>query len=147
MKVCTELNLPLKVFGRDFGGFESELKDMAGSTVEFVGEVTDSEKWELMRNAKAYISPSEFEDFGVLNVEVMAAGTPVIALGQGGALESIVDGKTGVFFDEPTVESLKSAIKKFEKMKLIPEDCRKQASKFSKERFEKEIHKFIQSKV
>jgi len=139
VKVCTELNLPLKVFGRDFGGFEEELRNIAGPTVEFVGEVTDKEKWELMRNALAYISPSEFEDFGVLNVEVMAAGTPVIALGQGGALESIVDGKTGVFFEEPTVESLQKAIKKFEKMNLKSEDCRKQAEKFSKKRFIQEI--------
>jgi glycosyltransferase involved in cell wall biosynthesis len=120
---------------------------MAGPTVKFVGEVSDEEKWKLMAGAKAYISPSEFEDFGVLNVEVMAAGTPVIALGQGGALESIVDGKTGVFFSEPNVESLTKAIKKFEKMKFKPEDCRRQAEKFSKERFVKEIEKFVTNKV
>jgi glycosyltransferase involved in cell wall biosynthesis len=145
IKACTELNLPLKVFGRGFAGYENELKQMAGPTVEFLGEVTDKEKWNLMQNAKAYISPAEYEDFGILNVEVQATGTPVIALGQGGALETIVDGKTGVFFNEPNEESLKNAIKKFEKMKLKPEDCRKQAQKFSKERFVSAIKRRVLS--
>lgn len=147
IEVCTKLALPLKVFGRDFGGFEEELRNIAGPTVEFVGEVSDQEKWDLIKNAKVYISPSEFEDFGVLNVEVMAGGTPVIALRQGGALESIVEGKTGVFFDEPKASSLEKAIKKFENMKLKPSDCRKQAEKFSKERFVKEVNNFIKSQV
>lgn len=147
VKACTELGLPLKVFGRGFAGFEDELHALAGSTVEFVGEVTDQEKWELMRNAKAYLSPAQNEDFGIANVEAMASGIPVIALGEGGALESVIDGKTGVFFDKSTVDSLKKAIKKFEKLKLKPEDCRKQAEKFSKERFVKEVSTFIKSKV
>lgn len=147
VKACTELKLPLKVFGRGFAGYESELRSIAGPTVEFVGEVTDKEKWELMQNARSYLSPAQNEDFGIANVESMAAGTPVIALGEGGAMESIVDDKTGVFFDKPTVDSLKKAIKKFAKIKLKPEDCRKQAEKFSKERFEKELSKFIKSKV
>lgn len=147
VKACTQLGLPLKVFGRDFGGYAEELHALAGSTIEFVGEISDKEKWELMQNAKAYISPAEHEDFGILNVEVEAAGTPVIALGQGGALESIVDGKTGVFFEHPTVESLKKSIKKFEKMKLKPEGCRKQAEKFGKKRFVKQVSNFISSNV
>ncbi len=73
----------------------------------------------------------------------MAVGTPVITLRSGGVVESIVEGKTGLFFDEPTVESLIKTIKKFEKSKIKSEDCIKQAKKFSKERFKREIKQFI----
>jgi glycosyltransferase involved in cell wall biosynthesis len=147
VKACTELGLPLKVFGRGFAGYEDELKQMAGPTVEFLGEVTETEKWELMKNAKAYLTASEFEDFGVLNVEVMASGTPVIALAQGGVLETIIDGKTGVYFNEPTVESLKKAIKKFEKMKFNSNSIRKQAEKFSKTSFKEKMLQFINAQT
>lgn len=147
VKACTELGVPLKVFGKAFAGYGEELKSLAGPTVEFLGEVTDQEKWKLMAHARAFIFPAEFEDFGIVPVEAMAAGTPVIALRSGGVQESVIDGKTGVFFDEPNVESLKKAIKKFEKMKIKPEECRKQAEKFSKDRFEKGILTFIKSKV
>jgi glycosyltransferase involved in cell wall biosynthesis len=147
VKACTELGLPLKVFGRGFAGYEDELKQMAGPTVEFLGEVTDTEKWELMKNAKAYLTASEFEDFGVLNVEVMASGTPVIALAQGGVLETIIDGKTGVYFNEPTVESLKKAIKKFEKMKFNSNSIRKQAEKFSKTSFKEKMLQFVNAQT
>jgi glycosyltransferase involved in cell wall biosynthesis len=96
-----------------------------------------------MKKAKAFVFPSEQEDFGIIPVEAMAVGTPVIALGQGGPLETIVDGKTGIFFNERTPESLISAVKKFEKMKFRTEDCINQAKKFSKERFKREISGFI----
>ncbi len=149
VKVCTELELPLKVFGKAFAGYGDELRQIAHgkSHIEFMGEVTDEDKWKLMAGAKAFIFPAEFEDFGIVPVEAMAAGTPVIALRSGGVQESVVEGKTGLFFDKPTVESLKNAIKKFEKMKLKPEDCRTQAMKFSKERFVKQVSHFISSKV
>jgi glycosyltransferase involved in cell wall biosynthesis len=73
----------------------------------------------------------------------MGAGTPVIAYKSGGVKETVVEGKTGVFFDELTVEGLKKAIKRFEQTKISPADCRKQAEKFSKERFVKEIKNLI----
>jgi glycosyltransferase involved in cell wall biosynthesis len=157
VKACAELGLPLKVFGKAFAGYGEELRNIANTTnptnntnakkgtVEFVGEVTDQEKWELMANAKAFIFPAEFEDFGIVPVEAMAAGTPVITLRSGGVQETVVDGKTGVFFDESTVESLKQAVKKFEKMKFNLKTIRKQAEKFSKERFVKEIKSLIET--
>ena len=77
----------------------------------------------------------------------MLAGTPVIAFRGGGYVESVVEGKTGLFFDEPTVENLSEAIKKFEKMKFGPEDCITQAKKFSKERFKREMLQFVNEKV
>jgi len=125
---------------------------MAGPTVEFVGEVDDEEKYGLMSGAKAFLFASEDEDFGIVPVEAMACGTPVIAYKSGGVKETVVDGKTGIFFEELTVESLINAIKRFETLrqaqgKKMGEDCRKQAEKFSKERFQKEIIDFVKSKV
>lgn len=144
VEACTKLGLPLKVFGEGFASYGvKQLRQLAGHTVGFLGEITDEEKFRLMARAKAFIFPSEFEDFGITPVEAMAVGTPVIALRSGGVVESVVDGKTGVFFDEPTVESLVGAIKKFERSKINPEDCIAQAKKFSKERFKKEIVDFV----
>jgi len=141
---CNKLRLPLKVFGRAFAGYGEELKQMAGSTVEFLGEVTDREKAKLLAGCRAYIFPAEEEDFGISPVEALAFGKPVIALRQGGVLESVIEGKTGEFFDKPTTESLVEVLKNFKPGKYKPEDCRLQAEKFSKERFKKEIKDFVQ---
>ncbi|KKS18769.1 MAG: Glycosyl transferase group 1, partial [Candidatus Woesebacteria bacterium GW2011_GWA1_41_7] len=143
IEVCNKLKLPLKIFGRGFGGYEEYLKSMIGPTVEFLGEVTEDVKWNLYRNAKAFLYPTEMEDFGIQAVEAMAAGTPVIALAQGGPLETIVEGKTGLFFNELTPESLADAVRKFEKMKFNSQDCITQAKKFSKSRFKREIAEYI----
>jgi glycosyltransferase involved in cell wall biosynthesis len=77
----------------------------------------------------------------------MAAGTPVIALNQGGVKETVVEGKTGTFFEERTPESLVVAVKKFEKMKISSADCINQANKFSKERFKEEMLQFVHAKL
>ncbi len=98
-----------------------------------------------MAQAKALIFPAEEEDFGITPVEAMAVGTPVIALKSGGVIESVIDGKTGLFFDESTVESLIKTIKEFERMKIKPEDCINQTRKFSKDRFKKQMLEFITS--
>jgi glycosyltransferase involved in cell wall biosynthesis len=156
VEACTKLNLPLKVFGKSFAGYGEELKKMAsgpdwplarraGPTIEFLGEVTEKEKWELIKNAKAYISPSLQEDFGMLNLEVNAGGTPVIAYKSGGAMETVIEGKTGIFFDKPAVESLMGAIRKFRKTKISSKDCIAHAKKFSKERFKKEMINFVKN--
>ena len=141
---CTKLNLPLKVFGKSFAGYENELKELAGPAVEFLGEISDTKKWELMRSTKAYIFASESEDFGILPVEVMAAGTPVIAYKSGGVAETVIDKKTGLFFGDLSIESLISAIKQFDTLKIQPSDCVTQAKKFSKERFKREFKEFVE---
>jgi len=144
VKAFTELGLPLKVFGGTFASYGlNQFKKFAGRNIEFLGEVSESDKWKLMKGAKAFIFPSEQEDFGIIPVEAMAAGTPVIALNQGGVKETVIDGKTGLFFNERTPEALAEAVKKFEKMKFNPEDCINQAKKFSKKRFKKEIVEFV----
>jgi glycosyltransferase involved in cell wall biosynthesis len=143
VKACSELNLPLKVFGKSFAGYGEELQSLAKNNVEFLGEVTDEEKWELLKEAKGFLFASEDEDFGIVPVEAMAAGTPVIAYRSGGVKESIKEGKTGMFFDELTPQSLMAVIKEFETKKFYPEECKKHASLFSKERFLKEFSSFV----
>ncbi len=156
VKACQELKVPLKVFGRPFGGYEKDVLSIKYkvSSIEFLGEVTDEEKYELMRGAKAYIFASEDEDFGITPVEAMSVGTPVIAYRSGGVQESVIDpsagsgqAATGVFFDELTVESLIKAIQQFNNITIDSKDCIRQAEKFSKERFKKEIRKFVESRI
>lgn len=152
VKACSDLNLPLKVAGG--GPLLDELKKIAGSSIEFLGQVTDSEREKLYAGAKALIVASEDEDFGITAVEAQAAGTPVIALREGGYLETILEGKTGEFFESvgrveqffnpETVENLKRVLEKFDPQKYKESDCRKQAEKFSKEEFKKSILNLIQ---
>jgi glycosyltransferase involved in cell wall biosynthesis len=144
---CSKLRVPLKVFGKSFAGYGEVLQEKAGKTVDFLGEVNDEEKTKLMAGAKAFLFASVDEDFGIIPVEAMGAGLPVIAYKSGGVKETVIDGKTGIFFEALTIDSLVSAIKKFETLKFDPKICRKQAEKFSKERFIQEIKTFINSKV
>jgi glycosyltransferase involved in cell wall biosynthesis len=138
---CTQLRLPLKVVGEGKG--MAHLQAMAGPTIEFLGAVSDEKLTDLYANAKALLFPAEDEDFGMVPVEAMAQGTPVIAHRSGGPLESIVEGQTGLFFDEFKVENLSVAIKSFEKIVFDPTKIHQHALKFSTERFEQEIKQFV----
>lgn len=137
VEAATKLNLPLKVVGT--GPEFNRLKKLAGKTIEFLGHIEDSSLPEIFAKARATIVSSEDEDFGIVPVESMAAGTPVIAVATGGFLETIISGKTGEFFDKANVESLTKVLKDFDYKKYKSEDCLKQAEKFSKEEFEKKI--------
>jgi len=143
IKACNQLNLKLKIFGRDFANFEQELKAMAGSTIEFLGEVTQDQKDQLYSQAKAFIFCSDNEDFGMVPVESMSHGCPVIAYKSGGTTETVIDGKTGVFFDKLTPKSCATAIQKFQKLKINPKDCISRASDFSTEKFVSKIKNLI----
>ncbi len=153
IKAANELKVPLKIFGKGFAGYGEELKEMAGPTVEFLGEVSDGEKLALMKDAKAFFFAGEDEDFGIVPVEAMGQGTPVIAYKSGGVKETVIDpsassgqvGPTGVFFDELHVESIKTAVKKFEKLKIRSEDCIKQAEKFDKKHFVERMESIVKS--
>lgn len=147
IEACKVLKLKLKVFGKGFGNIKNELSKIAAKDIEFVGEVTDYEKMKLFAQAKGYILPADNEDFGIVALESMASGTPVIAHNSGGLKESVIDGKTGIFFNDLTIDSLVDALKRFEKMKFKPEDCINQAKKFSKERFKKEMLQFVDEKL
>jgi glycosyltransferase involved in cell wall biosynthesis len=112
--------------------------------VEFLGQVSDEELVKLYKGAKGFFALSKDEDFGITPVEAMLCGTPVIAFNGGGYKETVIDGTTGVLFDNYSVDGLISAVKKFESTKFKAEDCVEQAKKFSKERFTKEIKEFVE---
>jgi glycosyltransferase involved in cell wall biosynthesis len=143
IKACNQLNLPLKIFGRDFANSLAELKAIAGPTVEFLGEITQNKKAELYSEAKAFIFCSDNEDFGIVPVESMAYGCPVVAYKSGGSTETVINNKTGIFFDKLTANSCTSAIKKLKKLNINPKNCISRASDFSKEKFVSKIKNIV----
>ena len=136
----------LKVFGS--GIDEKRLKKIAHgfSNIEFLGRVDDAKKAKLYSEALAFINPQE-EDFGITPVESMASGRPVIAYRKGGATETVIEGRTGIFFDKQDIDSLSKAISSFTKHAFNPQEIREHALSFSKDRFKREIDEFINSKI
>ncbi len=127
---------PLVIVGT--GSEERKLHKMAGKNIRFVEQVDDGELAKYYQGCKALIFPQE-EDFGIVAVESQALGKPVIAYRGGGALETVVDGKSGIFFDRQTPESLALAIKKFDRMSFDENAIKGNAKKFSKEKFLQEF--------
>lgn len=119
-----------------------ELKARSKSNIEWRFRNTNEEKFILMANAWAFIFPPE-EDFGLVPVEAMMLGTPVIAYGKWWATESVIDWETGLFFSPQTPEALNKAIEKFEKMHFDGTMIRNHAEQFSKEKFQINIQQFI----
>jgi glycosyltransferase involved in cell wall biosynthesis len=141
IKAFNELGLPLVIVGT--GSEEKKLKEMARSNIKFTGFVKDEDLSEYYQNAKAFIYPQE-EDFGITAVEAQAAGIPVIAYKKGGALDTVIDGKTGVLFSSQTKDSLICALNRFNKVREWNKNaCVKNSEKFSKERFKSEFKLLI----
>lgn len=136
IKTFNQNGLPLKIVGT--GPELNKLKKVAGKNIEFLGPVSDEKLAQLYSHARACIFPQE-EDFGIVPLESMASGRPVIAYRGGGAVETIIENQTGVFFDEQTAESLKGAVDKFYNLKFKQENCRAQAEKFDIEVFKENI--------
>jgi glycosyltransferase involved in cell wall biosynthesis len=133
---------PLVIVGT--GREEARLKKLAKSNITFAGKISDKERVQMLANAKALICAASEEDFGITAIESQAAGTPVIALYQGGYKETVIDGKTGVFFGDLQIGSLQLAINKFETMKFKTEELKKNAARFSNENFKKQILDLIE---
>lgn len=147
VEAAKKLGFELKVVGAPAGyaTVYKDLKKKAGRNIEFLGYVSDEELAKLYAEAKAFLALAQDEDFGMTLVEAMAAGTPVIAYKGGGYVETIIDGKTGVFFDNYSTEGLISGIRKFEKSTIKPKDCVAQAEKFSKEEFIRKMRQLIRN--
>lgn len=127
--------------GRD----RARLEAMAGPTVEFMGRQPDDMVADLMAHCRAFLFPG-FEDFGIAPVEAQAAGRPVIAFGQGGALDTVIEGQTGLFFPKQSVEALIETVEQFERLSFDPATIRANAEKFSVERFKQELSDFVTQK-
>lgn len=141
VKALSELDRPLKVVGT--GPEWKRLKRMAGPKVEFLGNVADEDLERLYQNAKALIFP-QLEDFGIVPLEAMACGTPVIAYGNGGALETVQDGVGGLHFKEQSVDSLKEAVLRFEAKRWSPEKVHESVKSFDSSRFKSELRHSIE---
>lgn len=144
VEACTKMKKRLVIAGS--GGEMERLKSIAGDTVEFIGFVKEEDVPSLIAKALAVFHPS-LEDFGIVPGEAACAGTPTIAYGIGGASETVVDGKTGVFFMEQEVDRVIEAVEKFEKLKFDVNDLRKQGEKFSEDRFRQEIWDLVNGAV
>lgn len=148
IETANALKLPLKIVG--VGREEGRLKRMAGPTVEFIGGASDEALPNLYAGAKAFLFPPH-EDAGIVPREAIACGTPVIAYGKGGARDAVIDGVTGLFFQEQSVASLKDAIEKFEARPWDRDRIRTEGKKFSKgvfrERVQGEINAASNSRV
>lgn len=138
VRACSALNLPLTVIGE--GEQLEELRTLAGPTVQLLGRQPFEVVREQLQTCRALLFPG-VEDFGLVPVEAMAAGAPVIAYARGGALETVVDGVTGCLFQEQTVESLQAAIQRIESgtLRIDPQAARAQAMLFAPEHFEAEL--------
>lgn len=145
---ATQLNVKLRVYGN--GSEHQHLVDIAGPTVQFFtdrfGDASDQAVATALNSAKGYLFPAE-EDFGIVQVEALAAGAPVIAYARGGALDIVQDGESGILFKKQTVESVVAAIKKAEQTTFLPGTLRRKAKRFDKSLFLTKIRKIVNDQI
>ncbi|MBI5229889.1 MAG: glycosyltransferase [Candidatus Magasanikbacteria bacterium] len=144
VQAFNRLGLPLKIFGA--GPEETTLRAHALPNIEFVGRVDDETLKNLYRGALAFINP-QVEDFGLTAVESMASGRPVIAYAEGGALETVKDTVSGVFFHEQSWESLLDAVLDFDHTRFTPEEVRASVEKFDVSQFKKQLQNTVTSLI
>jgi len=144
IQACNRLQLPLVIIGS--GRDQQRLQQMAGPTIRFLGRLSDAEVLHYYAHCRALILPGE-EDFGITPLEAQASGRPVVAYSAGGALASVIDGVTGTFFQEQTVESLAATLAAFDETRYDPQINRDHALEFDKPRFHRRIFQFIEAKM
>lgn len=135
------LGFPLKIIGD--GPEAGRLKKKARKNIQFLGWLSDEETRNYYGRAKAFIFPQE-EDFGIVLLESMASGTPVIAYRGGGALEVVKEGLNGIFFDEQSAGSLTSAVKRFQNLAFDKNAIMNSVADFDKEKFKRRIKEFVE---
>jgi glycosyltransferase involved in cell wall biosynthesis len=140
VRAFTSLRLPLIVIGN--GPDARRLRRMAGPTVTFTGRLPDAEVARLLAEARALVVTAT-EEFGIAAVEAQAAGRPVIALRDGGACETVIEGVTGTFYDAPHPGSLAQAVRRFDPLAIDPAACVRNAKRFDLERFRRGIRALV----
>jgi glycosyltransferase involved in cell wall biosynthesis len=138
---CNQTGQQLVVIGD--GADRARLEALAGPTIRFAGRVSDAERRQLLADAQALIFPNE-EDFGIVPVEAMASGTPVIAYGRGGLTETVVPDVTGLFFDEQTPAALAAVLQDFRRERFSTTDLTQRAADFSTEVFRKRFRAYVE---
>ena len=144
VRAFNQLRLPLLIAGdgRDRGALE----ELSGPTVTLLGRVPDEDLPDLYARCRAYILPG-VEDFGIAPVQAQAAGRPVIAYGAGGALDTVVEGKTGAFFRDPTPGALGAAVRAFDPDSVDPRACVRNAMRFDASVFKRRLMEFVEQKA
>jgi glycosyltransferase involved in cell wall biosynthesis len=141
IEAFNELGIPLKIVSR--GPEFKNLKKIANKNIEFTGRVSDKELHDIYSRAQAFIFPQE-EDFGIVAIEALASGRPVIAFRSGDIIEHVDEGKNGILFNSQTKEGVISAVKKFKGIKFNPEFIRSTALNFSKNNFQEKIRNLVE---
>ena len=134
------LGLPLKILGD--GRDRPRLQAMANPNIEFLGRLPDRQVERYLSRCRAFIFPGE-EDFGIAPLEAQAAGRPVVAYAAGGALDTVVDGVTGIFFREQTAESLAEAVSGLKNGDFDSATIRRHAQGYDKEAFKSKLRAFV----
>jgi len=142
IEAFNKLGLPLKIIGR--GPEFKRLKKLAGPTIEFLGRVDDKDLPEYYAKCKAFVFPQE-EDFGIVAIEAMASGRPLIAFRGGDIVEHMEEGKTGIFFEKQDADSVIAAVEKFKDMTFDPEYIRSKSLPFDREIFKQKIRGFVEN--
>ncbi len=140
IEACNRLNIPLKIIGR--GPEMDRLKKLAGPTIEFLGRVPDEDLPKYYAECRGFIFPQE-EDFGIVAIEAMASGRPIVAYRGGDIPEHLEDGKMGVFFEEQTADAVAEALGRFRDKDYDSEYIRGRALRFDKDIFKEKIRKYI----
>jgi glycosyltransferase involved in cell wall biosynthesis len=140
---CNRLGQRLVIVGS--GSEEKALRAIAGGTIEFTGRLTDSQVAEHYRRCEALLFPGE-EDFGIVPLEAMASGKPVIAFGRGGATETVTDGVSGVLFESQTVDSLLGAIERVRAMRFDPQAIAQSVKRFDRPVMKEALAGFFRKK-
>jgi glycosyltransferase involved in cell wall biosynthesis len=144
IEACNRLGLPLKIIGR--GPEMERLKRLAGPTVEFLGRVPDDELPRHYAECRAFIFPQE-EDFGIVAIEAMASGRPVIAYRGGDIVEHMEEGRTGVFFDEQSSEAVEGALVRFREELYDSGYIRSRSVRFDRKIFKERILEYVEKEV
>lgn len=144
IKAFNVLGLPLKIIGR--GPELKRLKDLAGPNIEFLGRVSDKDLPKYYSECRAFIFPQE-EDFGIVAIEAMASGKPLVAFRGGDITEHMEDEKMGVFFEKQTPEDIISAVKKISNMKFDSKYIHSKSKQFEKEIFKRKIQLTVSSEL
>lgn len=141
IEAFNELGLPLKIIGR--GPEMNRLRKMAKPNIEFLGRIADDKLAQYYANCQAFIFPQE-EDFGIVAIEAMASGRPVIAYRGGDIPEHLEDGKTGIFFEQQSAEDIIRAVRKFDINKFDSDYIRQKVKKFDKKEFKSKIKDYVE---
>lgn len=144
IEAFNKMGLKLRIIGR--GPEMKKLRRMAGPTIEFLGRVPDSQLADYYARCQAFIFPQE-EDFGIVAVEAMAAGRPIIAYRGGDIVEHVEEGKEGIFFDCQASEDIIGAVKKFREKDYDSRQIREKAKKFDKSIFKAKIMEYIKKEL